>query len=210
MFFSRAINTEAWQRTFFHPDGSVRRRPPSSFVEAGDSGWAVGPLGDVAARPNPGKHVFATARGRVFTRLPLRTDLVRAGDNLTEVALKALDRNGWTSLRDGDIVAVSEKVVAISQGRSFPLERIHPSWPARLLSLARERSRPRSPCYDRSRPNILPGTWASTRTGSRPSPVAGGSRPGPGGSRREPIPQEGISGFGECLAGIHIPFRIIQ
>jgi len=150
MFFWRAINTEIWLRVFFDADGNVRRQPPRSYVEAGDKGWALG-LARGAARgeaaeaeaetaaalaaevsPNAGKHLFVVAPGGVYARVPLRTRLVKRGDDLAQVLEEALDRG--PALRPGDTVVVSEKILAISQGRSFPLAEVHPSTAARVLS----------------------------------------------------------------------------
>ncbi|MEW6031423.1 MAG: asparagine synthase (glutamine-hydrolyzing) [Bacillota bacterium] len=151
MFFWRAINVELWLRVFFDDRGEISREAPESFTEAGDRAWAhaaaaagrpeAGQILTVV-RPNPGKHLFTVARGRAYARLPLRTRLVDRGDDPAEVILQALDEaragtgggeNGPV-LRDGDIVAVSEKVVAISQGRSFTLGEVRVSLPARVLS----------------------------------------------------------------------------
>src|SRR5699024_3181046 len=65
-----------------------------------------------------------------FARIPLKTRLIGPEDDITEV----VTTYSSDSLRDGDIVFVTEKIVAITQGRAFPLEEIHPRPLAKLLS----------------------------------------------------------------------------
>jgi len=55
--------------------------------------------------------------------IPVRTPLVRPGDNLVEVVARAV--NGIA--RPGDVVAVSETAVAIAQGEFVAAEHIRPS-----------------------------------------------------------------------------------
>ena len=144
MFFWRAINIEIWLRVFFGADGQARRQPPRSYTEVGDNQWLAtlspeerAELADVSG--NPGKHIFVLAGARVWARVPLRTRLVARGDDIAEVIGEALGRQGPTQsaglrLRPGDTVVVSEKIIAIAQGRSFALSEIRPSRMARLLS----------------------------------------------------------------------------
>ncbi len=156
MFFWRAINVEVWLRVFFDTDGSVRREPPPSHIRASDRAWAEaaaragydGAVRVLSVEANETKHLFAAVGEQVFARLPVRTRLVHPGDDLAEVILEGLaggparaggrDAGGRPAsrivLQDGDIVAVSEKVVAVSQGRSFPLAEVRPRPVARLLS----------------------------------------------------------------------------
>lgn len=144
MFFWRAINVELWLRVFFDGDETVRREPLPSYTAAGDRAaaarlaWAGEDFAGFGAAANPGKHLFVVARGDVYARVPVRTRLVKKGDDLVSVLEEGLSSpatggNGF-ALRPGDIVAVSEKIVAISQGRSFPIAEVKPSVAARLLS----------------------------------------------------------------------------
>jgi len=153
MFFWRAINTELWLRVFFDENGTVRREPPASHQAAADAAWAQSAPGAASAaaalvravKANPDKHLLAATGDSVYARIPLRTRLVGPGDDLVKVITEALDgrdpghggsagRDGALDLEPGDIVAVSEKIVAISQGRSFPMSEVVPSPAARLLS----------------------------------------------------------------------------
>jgi asparagine synthase (glutamine-hydrolysing) len=144
-FFWRAVNLELWLRVFFSSDGSSRGgvAPDADFRRVGDehaadlAGTKEAAMALAWFRPNWGRHLFATgADGRaVLVRAPVRTPLVAPGDDLVAVvsaAIGALDAD--VALRAGDLVAVSEKAVAISQGRSFPVADLHARRLARVLS----------------------------------------------------------------------------
>jgi len=62
--------------------------------------------------------------------LPVRTPLVRPGDDVALLAARCV--RGIAS--NGDVVCVSETAVAIAQGRSIPAEAIRPTALARLLA----------------------------------------------------------------------------
>ena len=67
--------------------------------------------------------------GRTWLRLPIRTHVVTAEDEISEVVAQyARDK-----IEPGDICFVSEKVVAITQGRAIPADRIEIGWLARFL-----------------------------------------------------------------------------
>ncbi len=51
-------------------------------------------------------------------------------DNLEQMVNQAVIPNK----KPGDILCISEKIVAITQGRAYPIADIHPSWLARTLS----------------------------------------------------------------------------
>ncbi len=143
--FWRAMNTELWHRVFFAPDGTSRRGlpPEQSICEAGDRA-AVELVGTPGAAellkvcaPHPDRHLFqwSTVDHHVYGRVPVRTQLFERGDDLTAGLLDALDAlPAAAHLRDGDIVAISEKAVAICQGRSYPVADLHPSPLARRLA----------------------------------------------------------------------------
>ncbi len=141
LFFWRTVNVEVWLRLYFDgaaPELKVGGRP-FAHTRRGDRAGARLPeirsLVD-AAVPNPGRHLLLQSDGVTWARLPLRAELVRTGDDLTAVVLAALDAAGGRGigLRSGDVVALSEKVVAITQGRSFPMEEIAVQPLARILS----------------------------------------------------------------------------
>ncbi len=80
--------------------------------------------------PNDGKALTVTVEGTAFARIPIRTRVVMPGDDLdafiTEYAADVV--------RAGDLLFVTEKIVAITQGRSFTLDEITPRPLARFLS----------------------------------------------------------------------------
>ncbi|MCI9627202.1 MAG: F420-0--gamma-glutamyl ligase [Clostridia bacterium] len=69
-------------------------------------------------------------RGVCYQRIPIKTPVVFAGDSLTEL----METYVKPHVQKDDIVFLSEKMVACSQGRAVPLDEIEPSWLALLLS----------------------------------------------------------------------------
>ncbi|MBQ6570252.1 MAG: coenzyme F420-0:L-glutamate ligase [Clostridia bacterium] len=79
--------------------------------------------------PNETKNlVIETPTGK-YERHPVRTPVIKSGDNITEL----LNELVVPSLEDGDMVFISEKIIAISQGRAFPIDEIKPSRLANFL-----------------------------------------------------------------------------
>lgn len=80
--------------------------------------------------PNDGKALTVTVEGTTFARIPIRTRVVMPGDDLDAIVTEyAADE-----VKDGDLLFVTEKIVAITQGRSFTLDEIEPRRLARFLS----------------------------------------------------------------------------
>jgi hypothetical protein len=79
--------------------------------------------------PNEGRELLATVSGVVYARHPVRTHLVTVDDDAAEVVARYVGSVG----QDVRLVAVSERMVAITQGRSYPIKDIRPSRLARLL-----------------------------------------------------------------------------
>ena len=65
-----------------------------------------------------------------YLRIPIKTHVVMREDNLNDVVKKYASAH----LEKGDVLFVSEKIVAITQGRAIPLKDIQPSPLAKLLS----------------------------------------------------------------------------
>jgi len=81
-------------------------------------------------QPNPGKQLeIDTPAGR-FARYPLYSHLVTAADNIVAVVRE----HAAPYLEPGDTLAISEKIVAICEGRSYLLEDIHPTRLATFMS----------------------------------------------------------------------------
>jgi len=87
-------------------------------------------------QPNPGKNLIIEFDGLKVERYPIKTKLILKGDDLAEIVfqgvsdyLPALQSNGKTLA-----IAISEKALASTQGRSFLIEDIKPSKLATFLS----------------------------------------------------------------------------
>ena len=86
------------------------------------------PLGVLDA-PNEGRALHASLAGVIYARHPVRTHLVTAADDAAEVVRRYVGELA----DDVRLVAVSERMVAITQGRSYPMDQIRPGSLARLL-----------------------------------------------------------------------------
>jgi len=81
--------------------------------------------------PNAGKKDIAVIDGVSYQRLPIKTHLVTDKDNIVEVARQY----GAPVLSEpDDVLFISEKCVACTQGRAIPLETIKPRKLAYFLS----------------------------------------------------------------------------
>jgi hypothetical protein len=79
--------------------------------------------------PNEGKPLTITTDSGEYARYPVRTHVIMKEDVLEDV----LDKYIREYLQEGDYVFIAEKIVAITQGRAFPLEDIKVSRLARFL-----------------------------------------------------------------------------
>ncbi len=82
------------------------------------------------AEANKGKALSVDIDGTSYQRIPIRTRVVMPGDDLDEIVR---EYTGGT-LQPGDILFVTEKIVAITQGRSYQLDEIQPRRLALFLS----------------------------------------------------------------------------
>jgi hypothetical protein len=80
-------------------------------------------------RPNEGRELHASLAGVVYARHPVRTHLVTDADDAVAVVAR------YASPLDDAVrvVAVSERMVAITPGRSYPMDQVRPGRLARLL-----------------------------------------------------------------------------
>jgi hypothetical protein len=84
----------------------------------------------VTDEANAGKALTVEVEGDAFARIPIRTRVVMPGDELDTFIRESVgDR-----LQSGDILFVTEKIVAITQGRSYALDSIQPRRLALFLS----------------------------------------------------------------------------
>ena len=79
---------------------------------------------------NKGKALSIDVDGVAYQRLPIRTRVVMPGDELDEI----IGEYTAGQLQQGDLLFVTEKIVAITQGRSYQLDEIKPRGLARFLS----------------------------------------------------------------------------
>lgn len=83
-----------------------------------------------ALQPNPGKERTIHTDHGTFERYPVKTKLVEKGDSIAAI----LDEVAMPYVQSGDYIFISEKIIAISQGRAFDIDEIKPSRLATLLS----------------------------------------------------------------------------
>ncbi len=82
-------------------------------------------------KPNEGKQGTLEVDGVSYQRLPIKTHLVTDKDNIVDVA----EQYGMPVLtEDDDVLFISEKCVACTQGRAIPLDQIKPRKLAYFLS----------------------------------------------------------------------------
>lgn len=90
-------------------------------------------------RPNAGKEiVIQTPDYGKVARYPIQTHVVMSNEDI----INLMDQYVTGNVRSDDYVFISEKVVAICQGRAFPIDEIRPRLLARILC----RFVYRSPC----------------------------------------------------------------
>lgn len=82
------------------------------------------------AKANDGKDLSISVDGVEYERIPLKTHVVMPGEKLMDV----VEQYAVAELRDGDIFFITEKIVAIMQGRSYALDEIQPRKLATFLS----------------------------------------------------------------------------
>ena len=81
--------------------------------------------------PNEGKNCIIEVDGARYERLPIRTHLITDKDNIVDVA----EKYGAPVLsQPGDVLFITEKIVACTQGRAIPLKDIKPRKLAYWLS----------------------------------------------------------------------------
>ncbi len=80
-------------------------------------------------KPNVGKNLNIEFDGYEYARFPIKTHIITKEDNIVDVCKKY----AAPYLQGNDILFVSERIVAISQGRAFPIKDIKPSPLAKFL-----------------------------------------------------------------------------
>lgn len=76
----------------------------------------------MGSEANAGKALETVLDGVRYERIPIKTRLVGPTDNIVEIVTTFAD----AVVRTGDILFVTEKIVAITQGRAYPVDSITP------------------------------------------------------------------------------------
>lgn len=134
LLFWRLLNVELWLRIFFD-------LPPSGSGQYIDTEGKTNPSKEFGA--NPGKTLEIVAGGKKYMRFPIRTELFKKNDNVSKIVVQNLN-DFFEKFRKSNLmkklkgkkwyVVVTEKVVAIAQGRSYFIDEIRPGAFAKLLS----------------------------------------------------------------------------
>jgi hypothetical protein len=82
------------------------------------------------SQANDGKALETSVDGKSYARIPLRTRVVMPNDDLDAV----ITEYAKDAVQPGDLLFVTEKIVAITQGRSYRLDEIKPRKLALFLS----------------------------------------------------------------------------
>ncbi len=84
----------------------------------------------MSGQANEGKALTVDVDGASFQRIPIRTKVVMPGDRLDDI----IREYASDVVQPGDTLFVTEKIVAITQGRSFPIDSIRPRRLATFLA----------------------------------------------------------------------------
>ncbi len=126
LLYWRFLNVELWLREFF--DEKVEEEPKREKLDT---------------EPNEDKPLDIKAGDGEYRRYPLRTDFVTAKDNLQDFVTARVQKffdnlsadKAHAEYKSHDwYFLISEKIVAITQGRSYFVWDITPGWWARFLS----------------------------------------------------------------------------
>lgn len=80
--------------------------------------------------PNPGKTLEIEAKGQRYLRIPIRTHLVKPGEDLFAL----IERYAKPTLQKNDLLFVSEKIVCICQNRIIHRDAVKTGWLAKFLA----------------------------------------------------------------------------
>jgi hypothetical protein len=125
------------------PDQSEQPVDPPPAGPGGATGTHEPPPFKEQLAPNAGKQLAVDVDGQRWARVPLQTDLFARGDDLEARVTGYVTDGAAAVAASGELAAglgqrwyvvVSEKIVAISQGRSYFTWEINPSKAARALS----------------------------------------------------------------------------
>jgi F420-0:gamma-glutamyl ligase len=80
---------------------------------------------------NPGKNLTIEVKKVKYARYPIKTHLITPQD---KNPIQIIDQYTRGLIQKGDIIFISEKIIAIIQGRAYPVDQIKPSKIASWLS----------------------------------------------------------------------------
>ncbi|MBI4004537.1 asparagine synthase (glutamine-hydrolyzing) [Candidatus Roizmanbacteria bacterium] len=129
MMFWRMLNLEFWFQIFFDQ--------ASAKVTAGKAKRRS------IFSPNPQKELKINIDGKVYVRFPVHTDVIQKGDVVSRKVIKytngflnqLLIKSNFRRLHSKEwFVVLSEKIVAIAQGRSYFIWDINPGFWAKTLA----------------------------------------------------------------------------
>lgn len=151
LMFWRLLNVELWMRTFFDDAdgaaqalGGTEHQPAEAPAPAAASAPAAEeetpPKSDYVANPGKELDLVSEADGRTWRRLPLQTELVGRGDDIEALVRERVER--FAADLPADAVpagapwyfVISEKIIAIAQGRSWFTWEVKPRRSAKVLS----------------------------------------------------------------------------
>lgn len=136
LMFWRLLNVELWMRAYIDQPGQEPATAPKQVAAEPEE------LAKSDYDPNPDKQLdlVSAADHRTWRRYPLQTGLVGRGDDIDPLVREHVERF-FAGLPDGSIPAgarwcfvISEKIIAIAQGRSWFTWEIRPRTSAKLLS----------------------------------------------------------------------------
>lgn len=125
LLFWRLLNVEMWLRIFFDKQTKLEPKEKDYF------------------EPNLGKHIVMNLNNKKYYRFPVKTKLVAKDDDISEIVKEVVEHffakieyeTTYKHLKSCTwFCVISEKIIAISQGRSFFIWDIKPSFTAKLLS----------------------------------------------------------------------------
>jgi len=126
MVFWRMLNLELWLRIFF--DSKPIKKLTHSKI-------------NIFGEANEGKKLEVEVEGKKYLRYPVKTEVFKKGDNISDEIVTLLHgyiANNNETMRQCNnkkwFLIISEKIVAIAQGRSYFLWEIKPNFWAKLLS----------------------------------------------------------------------------
>ena len=84
--------------------------------------------------PNKNKELNIKVNSLNISRYPIRTTLVEKGDDIVAIISKEANKYLHHIKKPNKVIVVSEKAVAVSQGRGYPIKDIKPRSLAKFLS----------------------------------------------------------------------------